>query len=179
VNGRLKGVVREAAMKPRMRRADDGELGNGRGLCDGQGLSNGRGLFDDRGSGAAAVIIFAVLFLAIAAFVIDGGLSISQRERAADYAEQAARYAAQDLDQEALRAGRPAINYENCGTRVRSFVREAGLSGADVAGSRCVGATAERVEVEVQLTYEPVLTGLFYNGAITVHGTSAAETRTD
>lgn len=136
-------------------------------------------LGEDRGSGAAAVIIFAVLFLAIAAFVIDGGLSISQRERAADYAEQAARYAAQDLDQEALREGRPAINFANCGARVRAFVREAGLSGADVAGSRCTSATAERVEVEIQLTYEPVLTGLFYQGSITVHGSSAAETRTD
>ncbi|WP_413799844.1 TadE/TadG family type IV pilus assembly protein [Streptomyces iranensis] len=134
-------------------------------------------LSDDRGSGAAAVIIFAVLFLAIAAFVVDGGLSISQRERAADYAEQAARYAAQDLDQAALREGRPAINYQNCGARVRKFVHEAGLSGADVAASRCVSATAERVEVEVQLTYRPVLTGMFYSGAITVHGSSAAETR--
>ena len=53
---------------------------------------------DDRGSGAGAVIIFALVFLSLAAFVIDGGMSISKRERAADIAEQAARYAAQDID---------------------------------------------------------------------------------
>ncbi|MFD0070515.1 pilus assembly protein TadG-related protein, partial [Streptomyces sp. NPDC127574] len=46
---------------------------------------------DDRGSGAGAVIIFALLFLSLSAFVIDGGMSISKRERAADIAEQAAR----------------------------------------------------------------------------------------
>ena len=60
---------------------------------------------DDRGSGAGAVIIFALVFLSLSAFVIDGGLSISKRERAADIAEQAARYAAQDLDTEGIYEG--------------------------------------------------------------------------
>ncbi|MEU6079249.1 pilus assembly protein TadG-related protein [Streptomyces sp. NPDC047108] len=134
---------------------------------------------DDRGSGAAAVIIFAVLFLTLAAFVVDGGLSISQRERAADIAEQAARYAAQDLDQEALRAnGGAPINYQNCGARVQAFVREEGLSGHDVAGARCLDGSPEFVEVEVQLTYQPVLTGLFYSGSLTVRGEARAEVRT-
>ncbi|MBC3992182.1 pilus assembly protein TadG-related protein [Streptomyces buecherae] len=136
------------------------------------------GRLADRGAGAAAVILFAFLFLALAAFVVDGGMSISQRERAADIAEQAARYAAQDIDEAALRAsgGTSApINYENCGARVRQFAREAGLSGPDVAASRCVSANAEQVEVEIQLTYEPVLTGLFYNGSFTVRGSSKAE----
>ncbi|WP_184570754.1 Tad domain-containing protein [Streptomyces zagrosensis] len=132
----------------------------------------------DRGSGAAAVILFAFVFLALAAFVVDGGMSISQRERAADIAEQAARYAAQDIDESALRDSggqRAPINYENCGARVKKFAREAGLSGPDVAASRCVSANAEQVEVEIRLTYEPVLTGLFYNGSFTVRGASKAE----
>ncbi|WP_406218394.1 TadE/TadG family type IV pilus assembly protein [Streptomyces decoyicus] len=134
---------------------------------------------EDRGSGSAAAIIFAVLFMSLAAFVIDGGLSISQRERAADIAEQAARYAAQDIDQEALRStGEARINYQNCGSRVAAYAREVGLSGPDAATSRCLSANAKQVEVEIQLTYRPVLTGLFYDGAITVHGTSIAESRT-
>jgi Flp pilus assembly protein TadG len=135
--------------------------------------------WDDRGSGSAAAIIFAVLFMSLAAFVIDGGLSISQRERAADIAEQAARYAAQDIDLEALRStGEARINYQNCGRRVTAYAREVGLSGPDAAASHCLNADARQVEVEVQLTYQPVLTGLFYDGAITVHGTSIAESRT-
>ena len=133
---------------------------------------------DDRGSGAGAVIIFALVFLALAAFVIDGGLSISQRERAADIAEQAARYAAQDIDREALyedEGGPAPINYANCGTRVRQFAAERGMNGADIAASGCVAASVDQVEVEIQLTYDPVFTGMFYGGAVTVKGRSVAE----
>ncbi|MEU6112304.1 pilus assembly protein TadG-related protein [Streptomyces albidoflavus] len=133
---------------------------------------------DDRGSGAGAVIIFALVFLTLAAFVIDGGLSISQRERAADIAEQAARYAAQDIDREALyedEGGPAPINYANCGARVRQFAAEMGMNGADIAASGCVAATVDQVEVEIQLTYDPVFTGMFYGGAVTVKGRSVAE----
>lgn len=133
---------------------------------------------DDRGSGAGAVIIFALVFLTLAAFVIDGGLSISKRERAADIAEQAARYAAQDIDREALyedEGGPAPINYANCGARVRQFAAEMGMNGADIAASGCVSATVDQVEVEIQLTYDPVFTGMFYGGAVTVKGRSVAE----
>ncbi|ATL29700.1 TadE/TadG family type IV pilus assembly protein [Streptomyces formicae] len=132
---------------------------------------------DDRGSGAGAVIIFAIVFLTLSAFVIDGGLSISKRERAADIAEQAARYAAQDLDTEGIYEGAKGapINYENCGARVRAFVEEAGLIGADVGNTYCVTANAQQVEVEVQMTYSPVFTGMFYGGDVTVKGRAVAE----
>ncbi|MER7960429.1 pilus assembly protein TadG-related protein [Streptomyces sp. ESR1.13] len=133
---------------------------------------------DDRGSGAGAVIIFALVFLALSAFVIDGGMSISKRERAADIAEQAARYAAQDIDREALYddTGGPApINYENCDARVKAFAAEMNLTGADIAATHCVAADAARVQVEVQLTYSPVFTGAFYGGAVVVHGRAVAE----
>lgn len=134
---------------------------------------------DDRGSGAAAVLIFAVLFLALAAFVIDGGLSISQRERAADIAEQAARYAAQDIDKEAIYKGEKApINYGHCPQRVTRFVEKVGLRGADVAGSGCTAGSAQQVRVRVQLTYEPVLTGMFYSSPVVVHGEATAESVT-
>jgi Flp pilus assembly protein TadG len=133
---------------------------------------------DDRGSGAGAVIVFALVFLSLAAFVIDGGMSISKRERAADIAEQAARYAAQDIDREALYddVGGPApINHENCDARVKAFAREMGMSGPDIAATHCVAATVEAVEVEVQLTYAPVFTGMFYGGDVVVHGQAVAE----
>ena len=133
---------------------------------------------DDRGSGAGAVIIFALLFLSLSAFVIDGGLSISKRERAADIAEQAARYAAQDIDLDALygnaAAGAP-INFQNCDARVRAFAQEMDMSAADTGASHCVAANANEVRVEVQLTYSPVFTGLFYGGDVTVRGEAVAE----
>ncbi|WP_431043801.1 Tad domain-containing protein [Streptomyces sp. P1-3] len=144
----------------------------------GRRVDEWRRLRGDRGSGSAAVIVFAVLFLAVAAFVVDGGMSISKRERAADLAEQAARYAAQDLDIEELRRSKGEhayILYQNCDERVRAFAREA---GEDVTSARCTSASAQAVEVEIQLTYKPVLTGLFYSGSITVSGTAKAESLT-
>ncbi|MGA4840273.1 TadE/TadG family type IV pilus assembly protein [Streptomyces sp. G45] len=136
-----------------------------------------RARLDDRGSGAGAVIVFALVFLTLSAFVIDGGLSISKRERAADIAEQAARYAAQDLDTEGLYEGAKGapINYENCGARARKFAREMGLTGPDVAATRCVTANAQQVEVEVRMTYSPVFTGMFFGGDVTVRGRAVAE----
>ncbi|MET9577174.1 Tad domain-containing protein [Streptomyces sp. DT199] len=133
---------------------------------------------DDRGSGAGAVIIFTLVFLSLSAFVIDGGLSISKRERAADIAEQAARYAAQDIDRDALyeNEGGPApINFENCNARVKAFAREMDMTGADIGATHCVTATAEQVQVEVQLTYSPVFTGMFYGGDVVVHGEAVAQ----
>jgi Flp pilus assembly protein TadG len=137
-----------------------------------------RAHLDDRGSGAGAVIIFALVFLSLSAFVIDGGLSISKRERAADIAEQAARYAAQDIDLDALyenEGGSAPINYQNCDARVRTFARQMDMSGADIAATHCVAADAQQVEVEVQLTYQPVFTGMFYGGDVVVHGEGVAE----
>ncbi|CAL9524724.1 hypothetical protein SUDANB96_03938 [Streptomyces sp. enrichment culture] len=141
-------------------------------------IATRRAMLDDRGSGAGAVIIFALVFLSLSAFVIDGGMSISKRERAADIAEQAARYAAQDIDREALydNEGGPApINYENCDARVRAFAREMDMTGADIAASHCVAANAAQVEVEIQLTYSPVFTGMFYGGDVVVRGQAVAE----
>ncbi|MET9548214.1 MULTISPECIES: pilus assembly protein TadG-related protein [unclassified Streptomyces] len=140
-------------------------------------IASRRAHLDDRGSGAGAVIVFALVFLTLSAFVIDGGLSISKRERAADIAEQAARYAAQDLELEDIYEGAKGapINYENCAARVRAFVEEAGLKGADVANTQCVTANPQQVEVEVQMTYSPVFTGMFYGGDVTVKGRAVAE----
>jgi Flp pilus assembly protein TadG len=141
-------------------------------------LSSRRERLDDRGSGAGAVIIFALVFISLSAFVIDGGLSISKRERAADIAEQAARYAAQDIDRDALyeNEGGPApINFENCNARVKAFAREMDMTGPDIAATHCVGANAEQVQVEVQLTYSPVFTGMFYGGDVIVEGQAVAQ----
>lgn len=133
----------------------------------------------DRGSGAGAVLIFAVMFLGLAAFVIDGGLSISQRERATDIAEQAARYAAQDIDKEALYlTGEARILYQNCPQRVARFTKQVGLTPGDIAASSCLAGNAQEVEVQVRLTYRPVLTGLFYDRPIEVYGTAKAESET-
>ncbi|WBB58633.1 Tad domain-containing protein [Streptomyces sp. WMMC500] len=138
---------------------------------------------DDRGSGAGAVIIFAFLFMALAAFVVDGGLAISQRERAADIAEQAARYAAQDTDKEALYEGQTdleaPIRFENCDSRVQEFMSHVTVHNGDVEAATCTSAAADHVEVEIVLSYRPLLTGLALSGPLEATGTARAEPRTE
>ena len=58
---------------------------------------------------------------------------------------------------------------------MKTFAREMDMSTADIAGTHCVAADAQQVQVEVQLTYDPVFTGMFYGGAIVVHGQATAE----
>lgn len=138
----------------------------------------------DRGSGAIAVVIFALLFVVLASFVVDGGMAISRRERAADLAEQAARAAAQDIDVDALRSGadlgeNAPINYQDCPEIVSKFLTAAGLSDADVAASGCVEPlNAQEVTVRVQLTYKPMVSALFLTDDQHTQGIATAQSLT-
>lgn len=147
------------------------------------GLARRADRLDDRGSGAGAVIIFAFLFMALAAFVVDGGLAISQRERAADIAEQAARYAAQDTDKEALYEGQTEfeapIRHENCNRRVQEFMSHVTVQNGDVESATCTDKGEDFVEVEVVLSYRPLLTGLALSGPLEATGKARAEPRTE
>ncbi|NJQ08495.1 pilus assembly protein TadG-related protein [Streptomyces lonarensis] len=134
----------------------------------------------DRGSAAILVVIFALTVITLAAFVVDGGLAISNRERAADIAEQAARYAAADLDEDAIRAGAAGapINTGNCDARVQEFVRHYDLTSAEVSGAHCVRArTSEsQVVVQVLVDYRPLFSSVFTSSVrVTGEATAVAE----
>jgi Flp pilus assembly protein TadG len=65
----------------------------------------------DRGTIAIFTAIFAVFVILLAGLLVDGGLAIHARERAADIAEQAARAGADDIDLTALRqTGEPSVD---------------------------------------------------------------------
>jgi hypothetical protein len=139
------------------------------------------GRFGDRGSGAIAVVIFALLFVALAGFVVDGGMAISKRERAADLAEQAARYAAQDIDVAALRnaTGKGAtapILLDNCQNDVQHYLQTAGVEPGDVRQAGCdMGkSTTAVVYVFVQITYKPMLSGFLADRTWTAKATASA-----
>ncbi|MGP4113506.1 TadE/TadG family type IV pilus assembly protein [Streptomyces sp. 4N509B] len=142
--------------------------------------ARGQGQGRDRGSGAVAVVLFSLVVLALAAFVVDSGMAISQRERAMDLAEQAARYAAQDIDLDALHAhGPPApINFGNCEANVAEYAASVDLSEADAAASECVNEGGNEVTVRIRLTYEPVFTGILYDDALEVWGEATAQAQT-
>jgi len=59
---------------------------------------------DESGSVAFIVVMWSVVVVVLAGLVIDGSLMISQKERAADLAAQAARAQAQNLNPNVLRA---------------------------------------------------------------------------
>ena len=131
---------------------------------------------DDRGSATAAVLIFMPVFLLLASFVIDLGGEISQRERATDLAQQAARYAAQDIDTSALRSqGTISIDLGACEARVNQFAQSSGLSSADFRFEGCNSDAANQVSVSLQIQYKPILLGTLTGGTTWVSGTGSAQ----
>ena len=58
---------------------------------------------DERGTATAFILGFAIVLLACAGLVVDGGTAINERMKLADNTEQAARAGAQAIDLTALR----------------------------------------------------------------------------
>ena len=52
----------------------------------------------ERASIAVFTVVFAVAVVLLTALIVDGGIAMNAKERAADIAEQAARAAAGDID---------------------------------------------------------------------------------
>jgi Flp pilus assembly protein TadG len=65
----------------------------------------GTGWRADRGTLSLFVVLFTPVVVLLAGLLVDGGIAINARERAADVAQQAARAGANDLNVAALRSG--------------------------------------------------------------------------
>ncbi|MFF4343202.1 TadE/TadG family type IV pilus assembly protein [Kitasatospora sp. NPDC001540] len=128
----------------------------------------------ERGSGAVALVLAGLLFLVVASFIVDTGQAIHRRDRAADTAEQAARYAGNQISTDGLRQGVVLIDAVGCTDRVQEFVRSSGFSEQDAAASRCTDVTGNQVSVEVRLTYSPLLLSAL-RGRVTVWGRATAQ----
>lgn len=165
------------------------ERGRGHGRGRGWRLARlRRRLGDDRGSLTVAVVLWTPVFLLLAAFVVDMGFLISQRDRAGDLADQAARRVADDLDPAALRSSTYIVETDSdgrhCLTDARNYLASSGVDPATAVVSDCTvdpatGAGAGNpanvtVNVTVLLTYKPLFAGLVLTGPITVtgHGTA-------
>jgi Flp pilus assembly protein TadG len=153
---------------------------------------------DERGSFTIFVVLWSLVIVMVAALVIDVGLAISQRERAADLANQAARAEAQDLSTVVLRqSGATEIQDDNCQEAIdylaaaassvhygtasidRGFGDEGCQLNPPVSGGPAV-APGNSVTVQVQLTYSPFVFDLF-SGTVTVteSGTATAAAGTN
>ena len=129
----------------------------------------------ERGSVAFIVVMWSVVVVALAGLVIDGSLMISQKERAADLAAQAARAQAENLDVNFLRsAGEVVIAEPGACDEAQQYLNQVSLpsgekpyldTGAtDTPGTGCalIGgeAVGNSVEVCVSVPYTTVFIDL-------------------
>ncbi|WP_051451211.1 pilus assembly protein TadG-related protein [Actinospica robiniae] len=150
---------------------------------------------EDREQGSATFIMigWALVVWVLLSVVVDVGLAISQRERAADFADQAARAEAQNLDLGTLQqSGTAAIANDGCARakaylldpRVRKTVDAGGVvaldtsfgnEGANKSADGCQLGPGNTVTVSVHITYKPlVFDAIFGGGSITVTETGTA-----
>jgi len=130
---------------------------------------------DERGSFTIFVVLWSLVIVMVAALVIDVGLAISQRERAADLANQAARAEAQDLSTVVLRQS-GGIQIQGGCAEADSYLNAAKSSihyGTPAIEGCTLDAAANSVTVTVSLTYTPFVFDLF-SGTVTVTETGTA-----
>jgi Flp pilus assembly protein TadG len=109
----------------------------------------------DRGTVSIFTVIFALFVILLAGLLVDGGLAIHARQRAADIAEQGARAAADDIDLTDLRAtGEPRIADGACAQArrlVAKYPEAGGAVGCAVSVDRRTATVQVTIEVELQL----------------------------
>ncbi|HTT51630.1 MAG TPA: pilus assembly protein TadG-related protein [Streptosporangiaceae bacterium] len=130
---------------------------------------------------AVFTVIFAIAVVVLAALIVDGGIAINARERAADIAEQAARAAADDIDVATLRStGLASIGPGGCtlaGQLVRQYAQRSG-SGVDAVTSAAMDgctAGADTATVRVTITTRPLIPGVLGDFTETAQQTATAQ----
>ncbi|WP_243773983.1 TadE/TadG family type IV pilus assembly protein [Actinomadura barringtoniae] len=127
---------------------------------------------DDRGTISMYVVLFTPVVFLLAGLLVDGGLAIHARQRAADMAEQGARAGANQIDEAQLRAtGKPVIDP---GRAVQAGEDLLDNYGDDLTQRGCQ-ATAEEVDCDVTLTVKPQILGVIPGfGSFTLRSSASA-----
>lgn len=127
----------------------------------------------ERGSVTVFTVVFAVAVIILLGLIVDGGIAMNAKERAADIAGQAARAAADDVNIATLRAGGAvSINSQTaCHPTAAGLVSAytTGLGGKSggvdhvlsVAMTNCHLSNAGRTAVvEIQVSTSPLVPGV-------------------
>ncbi|HEY3871519.1 MAG TPA: Tad domain-containing protein [Actinocrinis sp.] len=149
----------------------------------------------ERGTFSIAVVIWVLMTVVLGAFVVDGGLSISERERAGDLAQQAARAVANFLDTNDLRTGTIVIDFNADGScnqdeqhTVLQLLEADGLQDTDLlycgrnpadngettTMDNGVPVQVPDIMVTINVPYSPLFTGMFYKGKVSVTASATA-----
>jgi Flp pilus assembly protein TadG len=111
----------------------------------------------DRGTIALYTVLFTPIVFLLAGLLVDGGLAIHARQRAADMAEQAARAGANQIDTDALRdTGEPVLDPARARAAACALLAD---HPDQVTASQC-DADEQEVAVNVQITVRPQLLGI-------------------
>ena len=117
----------------------------------------------DRGTLSLFVVIFAPAVVLLAGLLVDGGIAINAKQRAADVAQQAARAGANDLNVAALRSGVVQLAGNACSVAT-AFVPRYNGSGATPGPNPCTIMTVggrQVIRVYATVTVRSQLLSLF------------------
>ncbi len=130
----------------------------------------------ERGAATIFVIGMSIVLLVCGGLVVDGGLAINARMKAADDAEQAARVAADSIDQGLLRSqGVIAIDQTMAASRAASYLVDRGYT----PGRYQVTFPGDGVRVAVQDTTETTLLQLVNISTFEIDAAATAEPETE
>ena len=123
----------------------------------------------ERGSVTVFTVVFAIAVMFLLALIIDGGIAMNAKQRAADIAGQAARAAANTINLATLRATGVAVLAPGACGSAAQLVGTYGqrlTTGVDRVAStamvRCVApAGAQVATVQVTVTASPLVPGVF------------------
>lgn len=141
----------------------------------------------ERGSVAVFTVVFAIAVIFLTALILDGGIAMNAKERAADIAEQAARAAADNIDVATLRStGNAAIGPGACplaSTLVAAYA-QGSHTGVDAVTSATMDTCAAPVgadaaTVQVTITTNPLIPGVLGSFTETAQASATAECGTN
>jgi hypothetical protein len=137
----------------------------------------------DQGSIAVFTVVFAIAVVFLTALIVDGGVALNARERAADIAEQAARAAAANIYVPTLRStGVAVIGPGACplaGNLVQAYA-QGDSTGVDAVTSATMDTCtapvgANTATVQVTITTRPLVPGVLGSFTETAQASATAE----
>jgi len=131
---------------------------------------------------AVFTVVFAVAVIFLTALIVDGGIAMNAKQRAADIAEQAARAAAGDINVATLRnSGVAQIGPGACtmaGQLVQRYAQGAS-TGVDTVTSAAMDACqvlgANTATVQVTITTRPLIPGILGSFTETARESATAQ----
>lgn len=128
---------------------------------------------DERAAATVFVVGMAVVLLAAAGLVVDGGTALNARMKLADEVEQAARAGAQEIDETRLREnGEVRLNTAEAGNRARTYLVSLGHPAP------YVDSQPTYVTVTADDRVQTRLLGLVGINSFDIHATATAEAET-